>query len=172
MPTTVIDLKDAARFFQVKTEQARKAAKRGLLSAALRSVQVIVSEIIPSRVPQPVDRGAFLAGWRAVETPDGAEIFNSAYHAPFIEEGVRGSNVKPGRAMIQALAAWAQRKGMAKDPVEARSMAFAMSKTMQRLGIFNRGSKGLGILRELNERRLNTIVREEVEREMGKVWNE
>ena len=171
MAATVVQLKDAARFFDVKEKEARKAAKRGLLSAALRSVQTIVAVIIPSRVPAPVDRGAFNAGWRAVETPDGAMFFNPTFQAPLIEDGVRGSSVKVGRAMIDALSAWAERHGLAKDPKEARSVAFAMANAMRRAGIFNRGGRGLGIMRELVERYLDRFVREEVEREMTRAWD-
>jgi hypothetical protein len=57
------------------------------------------------------------------------------------------------------------RKGLAK-PDEAASVAWAIIRKMQRVGIFNRNSKGLGILRELNERYAQSVAHEEVEREL------
>lgn len=170
MADVVIDLKDAAKWFDVTEKAARKAAMRGLLSAALRSVQTIITVIIPSRSPPPVDKGGYLAGWHAVKNPEGAEFFNASYEAPFVEDGVRAENVKPGRAMIAAITEWATRKGLAADADEARSVAFAIAQNMKRLGIFNRGSKGLGIMRELVDKYLDQYVAEEVEREMAKVW--
>ena len=170
---------DKAEAWVVHVEhECRDAAVKGLRSAAHRGVQKIVAEIIPSKKPQPVDRGIYQAGWHAMDQEGGADIENLQPHAVFIEEGVRAANVKIGRAMIQALAEWAQRKGLlgrrarsasgkARQDKEAQSAAWAIAKSMQRRGIF--GQHGLGILRELVEKHLEEIVREEVEQEIKKI---
>lgn len=137
------------------------AAVRGLYSAALRGVQVVKAELIPAAVPQPVDRGHYRAGWQAVLIEGvGALIVNPEAHAGLVEGGVRASAVKIGRAMIKALAEWAQRHGF-EEPERA---AWAIAKRMKEHGIW--GEKGLGIHALLNDRLRNGIVREEVTREV------
>lgn len=165
MATVVVDLKDAAKYFGDLKTEFHRGALAGLLSAAARGVQTIQTIIIPSRQPAPVDRGIYRAGWRFVGTSSGAEIFNDDPTAVFVEDGVRGENVKPGRAMVDALTQWVIRKGIAGGD-EATSVAWAIIQNMKKRGIFNRGAKGLGIMRELVERYLNGFVFEEVEREL------
>jgi len=187
---TAIDLKFAATHFKAYGPKLTAAAHRGLLAAAQRGVQVIQSEIIPSRNPQPVDRGVYRAGWRAGPIPEGAEIFNVEPTAVLIEEGVRGQNVKIGRLMLAALSEWAKRKGLGRYRATSTvlgkrkdgsffakaqkvkfvagdtSIAWAIAKAMQKRGIFNKRGPGLGILRELVAKRLNVIVDEEIIREI------
>lgn len=170
MATIKIDLGDAPAYFGEKQKQYRAAAELGLFSAAMRAVQVIQTVIIPSRSPSPTDRGHYRAGWRFQRVKGGAEIFNDDPTAVFVEEGVRGENVKPGFAMLNALAEWCLRKGLASDLIEAKGVAWAIAKSMQKKGIFNRGSKGLGIMKELVETRLGQIAMEEVEREIKAVF--
>ncbi len=143
----------------------RAAGIRGLRSAGFRGVQDIVGRIIPSRSPQPVDRAIYRAAWRVVDIDGGVAIENLSPHAVFIEEGVRAGNVKAGRAMIDALAAWAQRKGLATSG-DAVKIAWAIAMSMKRRGIF--GPRGLGILRELVNDRIDGFIREEVVREVEK----
>ncbi len=161
------DLDQADRFCNVLETQIQRAAVKGLRSAGLRCVQVIVTQIIPGKTPQPVDRGVYRAGWRSVPLPDGATVENLEPVAILIEEGVRAENVKPGRKMIDALAEWAVRKGFASAGPEARSAAFAIAKSMQRRGIF--GQAGMNILGELIEKYADRICEEEIEREIGRV---
>lgn len=156
--TTRITLKEAAPHFAKLAGRQREAALRGLRSAAMRGVQLVVAEIIPSRTPQPVDRGVYRAGWRWEPTPEGAVVENLEPHAAVVERGARSTNVKPGRQMIAALQEWARRKGL-EDP---ESAAWAIARAMQRRGIFG---DGLRVLAELNER-LPAIVEEEVGREL------
>jgi hypothetical protein len=160
------ELKDVDRFFEDTEKGLRRAALRGLLSAAHRGVQTILVRIIPSRSPMPVDRGIYRAGWKAWATEDGAVIENLEPVAIFVEEGVRGSNVKIGRAMIQALAAWVVRKGIA-GADEATGVAWAIAKRMQARGIFA-GGQGFGILRELVDKDIEGFMVEEIEREVAK----
>lgn len=161
-----ITLKEAAQRTDELKAKWRAAAILGLQSAAARGVQDIIVRIIPSRTPQPVDRGVYRSGWRFYPAPNGAVIECFEPHAVLIEDGVRASNVKIGRAMIQALAEWVKRKGIASGD-EAESVAWAIAKSMKRRGIFNRG-KGMGILAELVEKYLPGYVQEEVAREVAR----
>lgn len=156
-------------------EKLRKAAGLALYSAAIRGVGVIQTQIIPSIVPKPVDRGLYRAGWRAVPILGvggdvaGAEIFNVEPHAPWIEGGVRASNVKVGRAMIDALTEWVKRKGLAgrgkryKGDAAARGIAFAIALKMKKQGIF-RGGQGMHVLGTLMKGRMPSIVQAEIAR--------
>jgi len=159
----VITLKEAGVEFEDMGKRMRSAAIKGLRSAALRGVQIIITEIIPSRVPQPVDRGLYRAGWKQMpiggKSP-GDVIYNHEPHAMLVDRGVRASNVKIGRAMIAALAEWAKRKGFE----HPESAAWGIAKKMKERGIF--GQTGLGILALLNAR-LPEVVREEVTREIN-----
>ncbi len=167
MTTRRIDLKDAAAFFGNEwRKEYRDAALLGLLSAAQRGVQTIQAVIIPSRNPPPVDRGLYRAGWHAEATSDGAQIFNDNPIAPIIEDGVRASRVKPGAAMVAALTSWVMRKGLESDSKKAKGVAFAIIQRMKQRGIFNQNSTGLGILRELEEKYIDSFAKEEVEREI------
>ena len=165
MAGNVVELDKADVWLRDVEVQFRRSAVKGLHAAALRGVQMIVTQIIPARSPQPVDRGVYRSGWRPVLRADGADIENLEPHALFIEEGVRAANVKIGRPLIQALAEWAVRKRLA-TPKNAVSVAWSIAKTMQRRGIF--GQRGLGVLRELVDNHLEQIIQEEVAREMEK----
>jgi len=88
------------------------AARKGLFSAALKTVAAIQTKAIPNAKPSPVDRGRYRAAWRARKTDYGAIVENLVPYAGPIEYGVRAGNVKPGRAMITAIAEWAKRKGI------------------------------------------------------------
>jgi hypothetical protein len=164
-----IDLKDAAAWVDELGEEVERAALRGLYSAALRGVTTIQTLIVPSRTPQPVDRGLFRAGWRAYFDVAGraVTIENNEPHAVFVEEGVRAGRVRIGRLMLDALASWIVRKGIASQ-AEAASVAWAIAKRMQRRGIF-RGGTGFKILDELVDKYLPRFIEEEVQREIGRM---
>jgi len=162
-----ITLQEAAQRTEELKEKWHKAAVLGLQSAAARGVQDIITRIIPSRTPQPVDRGVYRSGWRFYPAPDGAVIDNAEPHAILIEDGVRAGNVKIGKKMIDALAEWVQRKGIVSGD-KAQSVAWAIAKSMKRRGIFNKG-KGMGILAELVDKYLPGYVEEEVAREVERV---
>lgn len=158
--------------------QGRTAAAthRGLVSAAFRTLGVIQNELIPAESPQPVDRGAYRAGWRVETTARGADIVNDLPYAPVIEWGARAENIKVGRRMIQALAEWAKRKGFSPkgipkggDPDKAwEGVAWAIATAMKKRGIFNReGTSGLRI-GEKAVKRLREYLQEEVAREINR----
>jgi len=172
MSYTFIDLKFAQYYLERIGDELDPACVRGMQSAAMRALQVIVTRIIPARTPQPVDRGVYRAGWRAVPEPTGAVLENLEAHAPLIEYGVRAENVKIGRAMIEALAAWVPRKGLASEPKQAVKIAWAIAKAMKKRGIFNYpGRQGLGIVDELLRDWLPSILRDEIGYEIVRAIN-
>lgn len=166
---SVYDLKYGARELDKLGVKLRKDAGLSLYSAALRGVSVIQTQLIPARVPQPVDRGLYRAGWRAEPFVEGdaimgADIYNVEPWAVFIEKGVRAANVKIGGAMLRALAEWATRKGIVKGNDDPKKVAWAIAKSMQKKGIF-KGGAGLGVLLELMTKHMPKIAREELKRQ-------
>lgn len=158
-----MDLREYKTFITRYRGKNREAALKGLHSAAMRAVQVIQTEIIPSLVPQPVDRGLYRAGWRWTPESTGALIFNVEPHASFIEHGVRAANVKIGKAMIQALTEWVVRKKLEPQGKKAVRAAWAIAKVMQRRGVFG---QGLHVLEQLVRDKLPRIVAEEIAAEI------
>lgn len=181
MPTKVLALEDAARFFGDEVSKAiTEGARAGLYSAAQRMVQHIQVQIIPKTVPEPVDRGVYKAGWKASPTVDGAMYENRVPWAGAVEKGVRPASVKVGRKLVDAITEWVIRKGIA-TPQKANRVAWAIVTSMASSvrvkkggavrvvagggrGIFN-GGKGLRVLERANKD-LPDIVREEVKREV------
>ena len=168
-----IRLEDMPGYVERLGKAMREAAMRGLVLAGQRGVQTIVTQIIPSRSPQPVDRGVYRAGWKSIQETDSiVSISNAEPHAVFIEYGVRAENVKPGAAMVKALTEWVIRKGFARDQAKATGIAWAIINKMKKRGIFNnRGGAGLRVLEELNQRHINNIIQEEVSREIAAAAN-
>lgn len=163
-----IALKDAGDFFVREFGPAmRKAASKGLYSAAVRSVQLIQTEAIARATPSPVDKGIYRAGWRAEKDGEGAIIFNSVPWAGLIERGVPAANVVVSRRAVEAIGEWAVRKlGVPRE--RASSVAFGILRSLQRRGIFRRG-EGLRILETFTRDRLPNIVADEVRRELAKL---
>lgn len=181
--STVVSLDQAAAMVDGIKDKFRAAAIAGLRVAAVRALRVVTTQIVPSRKPPPVDRGVYRAGWKVESLPNGAAIYNDTPQAKFIEYGVRASNVKIGRAMIDALTEWVRRKGIGggvtktgkpRKPNEnqARAIAWAIARRAKsRSGLaFFAGPRGDGyqILRELSDQHLPAIIREEVAREMAR----
>lgn len=175
-----VALKDADAFFANLPVELQTAAVRGLHSSALRLQSVITTVLIPSRTPQPVDRGVYRAGWRTVLEADGATVENLEPHALFIEEGVRAENVKPGRAMLNALKEWVIRKGLAAptgiggtrisdQEAPVMRIVWAIVNAQRKRGIFGHGN-GLGIVRELVDVWVEIVVQEEILREIDELF--
>ena len=169
-----IDLVRAPEWVRSLEGKMHKAALKGLLSAAQRTVSVIVTEIIPREERAPVDRGVYRAGWRARKLDDGALVYNNTPHAGIVEYGARAENIKVGKRMIDALTEWIIRKGLvgrasgkagkASQATEARQIAWAIATSMKKKGIF--GGKGLGIMRKARLR-IPALIEEEVRREIA-----
>jgi len=166
---STIDLADVPQHLKKLEGDMKEAAVRGLRSAALRGVSIIITQIVPARSPAPIDRGAYRAGWKADvnDPPDGATIYNDEANAALIENGVDPGSVKPGYAMIENLTEWALRKGIAADEEEAVEIAWSIANSARSRGFFYPG--GLGILRELVDQHLPRIIEEEVKRELGRL---
>lgn len=177
---TVIRLEDAGAFVGTLSEELRAKALVGVRKAAARGLQTVVSVIIPSRTPQPVDRGIYRAGYKVQSTPNGADIYDDDPIAGIIENGVRAANIKIGRKMLTALAQWAIRKGLVKRKGgkhryskqwdDAMSMAWAIAKkAKQGKGFHNqRPGGGLKIQEQLNKDFIPRYLREEVPRAMNR----
>lgn len=156
-------LNQASVAVQKMAAQHKDAARRGLVSAVIKLNQYIVLQLIPRNVPQPVDRGAYRAGWKFTQLSEtSVYLYNSAPHASLVENGVKEVTIGP--ALIDALAAWVKRKGIGsrieqkvvkgevklrvKKPnkAEARAIAWAIAMAAKKNGgFFNRGN-GLKIL--------------------------
>lgn len=172
MASVVVPLRMAPGMMEELKAEIRQAAFKGLILAGLRGYQKLITQIIPRRIPQPVDRGVYRAGWKFKVLSDAVEIYNDEPHAVFIEEGVRAKNVKVGQLMIDALAAWALRKGLASNQKEARSTAFAIAMKMKKVGIFNKSGpykNGLGILKELVDHYLDDLIEAEILANIGQL---
>lgn len=187
MPTVKFDISEAEEVARHLGFSIDKAAQRAILSLALRIVQHITTYVIPRENPQPVDRGAFRAGWRAKRAPDGAVIMNTLPYAAVIEYGARAENIKISRGMIIALTGWVLRKGigMSRTPArkkmtraqmkaarneEARKVAWAIAMSMLKKGIFNREDErgGLRVLEKalkIAKHAFADELRREIERE-------
>lgn len=158
------------------SDELKKAARRAALSACARTVQIIVTELIPGENPQPVFDAHYKQAWRAEPHDMGADVVNTIPYASVIEYGARAENIKIGKAMIEALTEWVRRKGLvgprprtakarATQEDEARQVAWAIAVSMKQKGIFNRGGKkGLRIA-ERASKRIGKIFLEEFARE-------
>jgi hypothetical protein len=142
----------------------------GCRVAAMRCIATIQTVIIPSRHPQPVDRGIYRAGWKPETLPDGAAFYNDSPAAALIEYGVRGENVKIGRKLLAALAEWAIRKGLVTkdDPNAAQSLAWAIAKKAASGKGFHNQKPGGGqqIMGECNATFTTQYTKEAITREL------
>jgi hypothetical protein len=177
MPTKRIDIHEAPEWIAELKGEMKKAALKGLYAAALRVVHTIQQEVIPSINPMPVDRGAYRAAWKAEKLEEGALVTNTMPYAAVIEYGARAQNIKIGRKLIDALTDWVRRKGIGggttakgrpRKPTagEARAIAWAIAKSMQKRGIF--GPDGLRVL-EKGTKNVSKFIEEEVDRELKKL---
>lgn len=157
------DISEAPALKEALKRAFDKAAKRGALAAGIKVVNHIQTVVIPGEPVPPVDRGIYRASWRATSAPYGADVANATSYAPIVEYGARAENIKPGRKMIDALSEWAHRKGIGDG---SRNIAWAIARSMQKRGIFNRG-KGLRIL-EKALRLAPQFLRDEIARELKK----
>lgn len=165
MPATEFSLKDAPDYFGGQFRDAIVAgARRGILSAANRMVNIIVTETIPNTKPTPVDLSIYRAAWRADEDQEGAYYENDAPHAGAIEDGVKASRVRISRQMITNLTAWVGRK-FGWTGAEAAKSAWRIALAMTKHGIFNRG-QGLKIMQRATEQHAQAVIEQEVEREV------
>lgn len=169
MPSRTIDLKDVEAWMDTVIVRHREAALRGLVSAAARAVQEIKTLIIPNLAPEPSGvMGVYKAGWNFEPTDEGADIFNDVPHAIFVEQGVKASDVRISRAMIDNLEAWVVAKGIAEGN-SPRRVAFAIALSQKARGIFV-GGEGHRVLEKIGMRLpkiIQTEVASEIKKELG-----
>ena len=180
---TTFDISQTDEIAEFVGRHLKAAVSRGLMSAAFRLIGIMQNEIIPAEDPPPILSRHYAGGWiPEVQDNGDVHIKNTMPYASVIEWGARAENIKPGRAMIDALTEWVITKGIvargktpsqkAQSQVEARQIAWAIAMAMKGTekitgkGIFNRnGQKGLRIA-EKASKRAPEIVEKEVAREV------
>lgn len=114
--------------------ELRAAYLRGFRRAALRLERYTVEEIDIAEPYPAVDTRTLRGSVDTQFVPDGAIVTVDAPHAPMMEYGTR-----PFRPPLAPLVEWAQRKGFATTPGEARGVAYAIAGKIAREGIAPRG---------------------------------
>lgn len=130
MPAVVLDLDEVSSWLDKRLgpSATKEVVKKGLYSAALKMVQVVQTKVIPQIHPTPVARGVYRAGWKAWRLPKGAAFGNTVPWAGAVEHGLRGKDIKVGRAMLASLTDWVRLKGI--STTNARRTAFAIAVKM------------------------------------------
>lgn len=78
------------------------------------------------------DRGKMYRGWRSKAEPKKLAVFNTEPHAVYVEHGRRaGARMPP----VTPILMWVYRHLGVADPKQARSIAFAIAKSIARRGI-------------------------------------
>jgi len=166
MATLTFDLREYGPFLaRLGERRLMEGARRGALSAALRSValmQRLTDRAAPANpggtgTGGAVNSGHFRRAWNASALPDGAELFNDAPYAGVIEGGRRpGTRFPP----VEAIARWVQRRlGLSES--DAKAAAYVIARAISKRGL--RGRKILdGSLSEIR-----AYVHEEILRELA-----
>ncbi len=105
------------------------AVRKGLRSAALRGVGVVVQEIDTAKPHPAVNTGGMRQSARAEVTSDGAAVVVDAPHAAVMNDGAR-----PFRPPLGPLIIWAKRK-FGVDEREARRIARNVQRKIEAMGI-------------------------------------
>ena len=134
------------------------AALRGLRSAAMRGVGIVVQEIDNTKPHPTVDTGELRNSVQHESLPDGARISVDAPHAAIMELGTR-----PFWPPTAPLAEWALRKGIADDEDDAEEIARAIQLHFARFGIAPRHYFRKGM------QKLYLVIPEELQRELKRV---
>lgn len=153
-----VTLSQFARVCVTLEPRLRAGMVEGLRSAALRHQGLIVEEIQNASPHPAVDTGALQQSVTTVNVPDGSIVQVTAPHAGPIDQGTR-----PFRPPIAPLAEWAKRKGLAGTDAEARSVAFAISRSFEQRGIAPRNFMGKAWAR------LGPILSREISLSLGRV---
>lgn len=164
MASVNIDLRDYSGYIDRLGPRAISAMKRGILSGALRSIDLLIQRTRTAAPANPggvgsggaVDRACFVSSWKSDPTEDGVVVFNTAPHAAIVEEGRRPNSKFPPKAEI---AGWIHRRlGIPLDDALAIAYVFARA-------IALRGLKGRHILSgSLDD--IMRLVKEEIRTEL------
>jgi len=146
-----------AKYLNQQPPKVKEAVVKGLRSAAMRGVGVVVEEIDKAEPYPAVNTGKLRQSVRAEPTPIGAAIVVDAPHAAPINNGTR-----PFFPPLEPLIEWAVRKfGVSES--EARSIAFNVARQISEEGIEPRH------FFEKAMARMDAIIQEEVGRELGEL---
>lgn len=165
--TAKINPRQYARFMEKLGRRFIPTVKKGVLSGALRSLEVVRSntENCPPASPNggvgAVDTRHYLRGWKAQRTSDGAVVFNNTPYAGVIELGRRpGARQPPSHVFVP----WLKHKLHVPESA-AKGIAFLVARA-----IAKRGLEGRHIL----DASLPDIVKYvdvEITRELQKEWS-
>ncbi len=147
-------LKEYSTWLQQQPAQIQGAVVRGVRSAAMRGVGIIVEEIDHAEPYPAVNTGSLRQSARAVNTPTGAAVEVDAPHAGPINYGTR-----PFYPPLGPLVAWAVRK-FGVSEAEAWRIAKGVAKKISEEGIAPRH------FFEKAMARIEVIVDVEVKREL------
>jgi len=128
-----LEIKLLPKAFEDMSKGMKKAALKGALSGALRAVPIIQRATLKAKA---VNTGAFMRGWRARRHKLGAEVYNTAPHAAYVEEGRRpGARMPPP----DVIAKWSKRVkirlGRGKARISRETMGFLIARAIAKRGI-------------------------------------
>lgn len=121
----VLNSRQFAQYHRKLADRFRPTILRGVRSGAARAIGELVHATRTAPAANPagigtggaVNTGQFVRSWKVIPLPDGAEILNTAPHAPVVDGGRRpGSRFPPRDALI----AWIKRKILAPPPKPPR----------------------------------------------------
>jgi hypothetical protein len=162
MTTHTVNLADFIKNVQALPGDVEQAIIRGMRSAAMRGVSVVVEQIGTKNsgngAPPAVDEGTLQRSVSSSPIPKGGEIIVDAPHAAIVEYGTR-----PHMPPKQPLVDWAKRK-FGVDEDEAEDIAQAV-----RWKIFHHGTKPRFYMRRAVTILRKRIVLQEIERELKKL---
>lgn len=156
MPTRRLSLAQYAALIKDMPPEVEAAVMRGIKSAALRGVGIIVKHIDTASPYPAVNNGALRQSVRVSFTARTAVLSVDAPHAIFIDKGTR-----PHRPPIGPLIVWATRK-FGLDEREARRVAWAVALKIEREGIAPRNFMARAMA-EIKGEVLNTEIMRELE---------
>ena len=162
MSTHTVSLADFLGHIQTLPKHLEDAIIRGLRSASMRGVSVVVQEIGTANpatgTPPAVDEGTLMRSVESFPLPRGGEIVADTPHASILEYGSR-----PHMPPLQPLVDWAKRK-FGVDDDEAEEIAEAV-----RWKIFHVGTKPRFYMKRAVQILQKRIVLSEIERELKKL---
>lgn len=124
-----INLSQFASIVRGMPKQVGDAVVRGVQSAGLRGVGIVIEEIARAKPHPAINTGELMESVRFRPTPKGGTIEVDAPQAWYIENGTR-----PHFPPLAPLAEWAMRK-FSVDEKEARRIAYAVAIKIAETGI-------------------------------------
>jgi len=154
MTTKIISVKQYAQYLFKLGDNLPKAAKRGILSGAMRALPIMQRRTTEAGA---VNTRTLLRAWKAERTENGAIIYNSMPYSGVVEYGRRPGKFPPK----EAIARWAQRR-MGLSRKESLQAAFLISRSIAKRGIKARR------IAEGATKEITDAIMTEVDREIAK----